>query len=41
MKRMFALVLGIFSTIIHALDYPSHAPRILVPFPPGGAADTL
>lgn len=41
MKRLFALVLAISSTVAYAQDYPTHAPKIMVPFPPGGAADTF
>ena len=45
MKRLLALactfVLGAFAAIVHAQDFPKQAPKILVPFPPGGAADTF
>jgi tripartite-type tricarboxylate transporter receptor subunit TctC len=41
MKRLFALFLCVSALSAVAQDFPNHAPKILVPFPPGGAADTF
>ena len=41
MKRLLVSVLCVFALSARAQEFPSHSPKILVPFPPGGAADTF
>jgi tripartite-type tricarboxylate transporter receptor subunit TctC len=41
MRLAFALVAALFAASLMAQDWPARAVRIIVPFPPGGAADAL
>ena len=41
MNRLLAFLLCVSAAVAQAQDFPGHAPKILVPFPPGGAADTF
>ena len=43
MKALLAMAigLGVVASASHAQTYPAKAVRVVLPFPPGGAADTL
>jgi tripartite-type tricarboxylate transporter receptor subunit TctC len=41
LRRLFAVLLILFSCSAAAQDWPSKAVRIIVPFPPGGSADLM
>jgi tripartite-type tricarboxylate transporter receptor subunit TctC len=42
MGRILCLVLfGALASLAHAEDFPTHPIRIVVPYPPGGAADVI